>query len=240
MPYVFDSRIRYSECDRDGFITPFAVINYMQDCSTFQSESVGRGVGYLKERHRGWFLNSWHIIFDRYPRFGEKIEAGTFAYAFKGLYGYRHFYIKDGSGTYAVRADSLWFFFDTEHHIPVKAEPSETEPYLDERAEELKLGMDMPKIERKVKLPAELKRLEGIEVTRHFIDSNDHVNNAVYVDFALSAANTYRPKELRAEYKKAAVLGDLIVPMKGGTDEKQIVSLADEDEKPYAVVELVN
>ena len=35
--YEFDSRVRYSEVDHHGTMTVPALINYFQDCSTFQS-----------------------------------------------------------------------------------------------------------------------------------------------------------------------------------------------------------
>ena len=34
--YEFDSRVRYSEVDHHGTMTVPALINYFQDCSTFQ------------------------------------------------------------------------------------------------------------------------------------------------------------------------------------------------------------
>ena len=47
--YAFDSRIRYSETDSEGELTLNALLNYFQDCSTFHSEDVGLGIGYMKE-----------------------------------------------------------------------------------------------------------------------------------------------------------------------------------------------
>ena len=47
--YAFDSRIRYSETDSEGYLTLDALLNYFQDCSTFHSEDVGLGIGYMKE-----------------------------------------------------------------------------------------------------------------------------------------------------------------------------------------------
>ena len=38
--YEFNSRVRYSEIDHHGTLTLPALINYFQDCSTFQSEDV--------------------------------------------------------------------------------------------------------------------------------------------------------------------------------------------------------
>ena len=42
--YSFDSRVRYSEVDEDRKLSLTGVINYMQDCSTFQSEDLNMGI----------------------------------------------------------------------------------------------------------------------------------------------------------------------------------------------------
>ena len=57
--YTFDSRIRYSETDSQGKLTMASLINYFQDCSTFQSEDLGLGVEKLKEMHLVWVLSSF-------------------------------------------------------------------------------------------------------------------------------------------------------------------------------------
>ncbi len=75
--YQFDSRVRYSETDEQGKLSLTGIINYLQDCSTFQSEDIGLGVQYLKDNHRAWWLSSWQIVIDRYPRLGEEIVIST-------------------------------------------------------------------------------------------------------------------------------------------------------------------
>ena len=47
--YTFDGRVRYSEIDHKGTMTLPALINYFQDCSTFQSEDLGLGTEVLKQ-----------------------------------------------------------------------------------------------------------------------------------------------------------------------------------------------
>ena len=53
--YAFDSRIRYSETDSEGRLTLNALLNYFQDCSTFHSEDVGLGIGYMNRSGLGAF-----------------------------------------------------------------------------------------------------------------------------------------------------------------------------------------
>jgi hypothetical protein len=40
MRYSFEGKIRYSEVGEDGRLTMPGILNYFQDCSTFQSESL--------------------------------------------------------------------------------------------------------------------------------------------------------------------------------------------------------
>ena len=47
--YTFDSRVRYSETDKDGRLSLNGIINYMQDCTNFQSEDIGVGIDFLNE-----------------------------------------------------------------------------------------------------------------------------------------------------------------------------------------------
>lgn len=256
--YTFNSRVRYSETDENGLLSPLSIINYLQDCSTFQSEDLGVGVEWLKERHRAWLLNSWRILFDRYPKLGEELTIGTFPYGFKGLYGMRHFFIKDAAGAFCVRADSIWILCDTDTGLPVKPEGEHAEPYLGQQRIELHMG----ETKRKIALPKDMRGLGQLTVLRHHLDTNHHVNNAQYVDMALSAAGVQYPKELQAEYKKQAVLGDEIylkygvtetengafasggtraaagsAEAAGGTSKvQQFVALCQSDGKPYASV----
>lgn len=48
--YTFDSRVRYSEVGEDARITVNAIIDYMQDCTNFQSEDLGVGLEYHKKK----------------------------------------------------------------------------------------------------------------------------------------------------------------------------------------------
>jgi len=42
--YTFESRVRYSEMDEFGKLSVTGIMNYLQDCSTFQSEDLKLGL----------------------------------------------------------------------------------------------------------------------------------------------------------------------------------------------------
>ena len=65
MGYDFKGRVRYSEIDENGCLTLPGILDYYQDCCTFQSESIGQGMDVLEERKRAWVLSSWQIVVKR-------------------------------------------------------------------------------------------------------------------------------------------------------------------------------
>ena len=212
--YEFNSRVRYSEIDHHGTLTLPALINYFQDCSTFQSEDVGLGTEVLKAEKRAWILSYWQVIAERYPALGERITIGTFPTEFKGLFGNRNFYIKDESGNMIAKAYSVWVFLDTETGRPVRPEEKDIKPY----------GMG--------------EALEAFPVRRYHIDTNEHVNNCQYVQMALEFLPADRQfRQIRVEYKKSAVLGDVIYPKRSREEDRTVIELCAEDGRPYAVVE---
>ena len=53
--YTFDSRVRYSETDENGNLSLESLIDYMQDCTNFQSEDLGVGLEYHRQKNiRRW------------------------------------------------------------------------------------------------------------------------------------------------------------------------------------------
>ena len=84
--YEFEGKVRYSEIDHRATMTLPALINYFQDCSTFQSEQLGYGMDVLKKEKKAWVLAYWQVIVKRYPKLCERITVGTFASGFKGMY----------------------------------------------------------------------------------------------------------------------------------------------------------
>ena len=231
--YEFRGRVRYSEIDHRGTMTLPALINYFQDGSTFQSEDIGLGMERLKYDKKAWVLSYWQIIVDRYPHLCEEITVGTFATEFKGLYGNRNFYMKDGEGRQIARANSIWVFMDLEKGRPTRPTAEYIEPYGTHQP------LDMPYEGRKITLPEQCDEGSAFPVRKYHIDTNEHVNNCQYVQMALEVVpGDLRVRQVRVDYKKSALLGDMIYPRLAEEQERTVVELCDASGKPYAIVEL--
>lgn len=232
--YTFDSRIRYSEVDSDGKLTMAALINYFQDCSTFQSEDLGVGVSYLKEAHLVWVLCSWQIVVERYPVLGEKITVGTQPYDLKGFLGYRNFAMMDGQGNYIAKANSLWSLLNTETGRPTAVPEIMIERYT--RAPRLEMDYSS----RKIAIPEGGVEQEALTVKKQHLDTNHHVNNQQFLDMAMDfLPESFCIGQVRAEYKKQAFLHDVLIPVVAGEGDKIVVRLADENGAAYMAAEFL-
>ena len=228
----FRSRVRFSEIDPSKKITLPAIINYFQDCSTFQSESFGLGVDYFEEHKKAWVLSAWQVVIERYPKLGEEISVSTWAIEFKGLFGDRNFCMRDSDGQAVAYANSVWAYMDMEKGRPAKPSPEEVAAYGSGEPLEMEFAP------RKITLPESAEEKPSFPVRKYHIDTNGHVNNCQYVQMAMEALEGDRViRQVRVEYKKSAVYKDIIVPKVAEETDRTVVELCDEAGKPYAVVE---
>lgn len=232
--YTFQSRIRYSEVGSDGRLTLESLLDYFQDASTFHSEDIGLGVAYLKEKEMAWVLSSWQIVVERYPALCENVIIGTAPYEFRGFIGCRNFWMETEAGERLAYANSIWSLMDIVKMAPAKPPVEMLEGYtLSE-----KLSMDYAP--RKIMVPDNGLEQEEIQVRPHHLDTNGHVNNGQYVRMAMDyIPGVFSIRQMRAEYKKQAVLHDRIIPIAAVNAEKTLytVSLNGEDGRPYSIVE---
>lgn len=232
--YSFDSNIRYSEVSENCHLTLNGLIDYFQDCSSFHSEEVGLGVGSLNRFHRAWYINAWQIEVDRYPKFCEKVTIQTWPYSFNGFVGLRNYVMRDEKGNCIACANSVWAFINTENGKFAKADEYVKDRYT------LEPRFNMVYKDRKIKVPAGGEKLTEVIVNETMIDSNHHMNNEEYVGVATHLLNEYEPHHVRVEYRKSALLGNVLYPVLYRDQNYRILSLCDEGSNPYAVVEFAD
>jgi len=229
--YEMNEKIRYSETDSTGGLTVPALLNYFQDCSFSHSQALGVGWRYLKNLNLAWVLSAWQICINKMPMVGDEVVVQTWPYEFKGFYGLRNFSLNDTNGERIAYANSIWVLIDTKTGRPARIPETVSGAYTNEPP------IDMVCSERKIVVPKEYEKMPPIPVQKYFIDTNHHVNNEKYVMIAQEfLQGGYTIEEIRVEYKKAAVLNDVLYPRVTREAERTTVVLANEDGQPYAIV----
>ncbi len=238
--YFFAARIRYSEVDSNAKLTVESLIDYFQDCSTFQTQDGPATMEYLREKGMAWVLNSWQIVINRLPRIGEEVTIGTVPYMLRGPLGLRNFFMDSKDGERLSVANSVWTLFDYNKGAPCKVTPEIIEAYP------IEPKLEMNYEDRKIAIPTERNtfKCEEIVVRAHHLDTNNHVNNGQYVRMAIDCIPDKKEEVvgLRAEYKKQTLLGDILYPVviERELEDNNIytVSLNREDGLPACIVEL--
>ncbi len=238
--YTFDSRIRYSEVDKNAELTIESLINYFQDCSTFQTQDGPANMEYLRSQNVAWVLNSWQIVINRYPKLCEEVTIGTVPYDLKGFFGHRNFFMDTRDGERLATANSVWTLFNFEKGVPARISQEIVDAYpLGER-------LPMEYGDRKIQIPedAEVFEADEILVRPHHLDTNNHVNNGQYIQMAIESIpdKDIRISSLRAEYRRQALLGDTLYPEIRKVSKSEVmtytINLRDDKKNPVCVVEL--
>ena len=233
MKFSFDSRVRYSETGEDRQLSLNGILNYFQDCCTFHSESAGVGMDFLAEKGQAWVLSSWQIVVNRYPLLYEKIRVSTWPYAFRRFLGSRNFTMEDEKGELIAYANSLWTYLDIASGRPVNVDKKQIEAYT------LEEKLDMDYFSRKILIPEGMKEYPAFQVRPHHLDTNHHVNKGQYVLMAQEyLPGGFKVGQMRAEYKKQAVLDDVILPKVKEENGIYTIVLESPAGDIYAVVEL--
>lgn len=211
--FVYKHRVSYSEVDPHGRSTLVSLMNYLQDCSTFESDALGFAVCDLDPTQATWILGGWHLAVHDRPHFGDSIQVRTWAHDLKRTRVSRNFVIEPLDARSAwLEADSLWFMYNpqTKH---IERLPQSVQSYPQDAA-----PLDLPGVSRSLSLPEDLtlNATRSSVVGLQQLDANRHVNNAQYVAYAEDALAQHDIVFVRGNvdilYHAMAFEGDTIQP----------------------------
>ena len=187
-----------------------SIINYFCDIGTVQSESLGVGIDYLTERRLAWVFYRYDINVKRYPKFGEKVKVVTEAKSFKKFYASRAYEIYDENNKKIVDGEGIFLLINIDKRRAIRIPDDQYVAY----------GVDLNeksdiKIEKLEKLQESTNK-EFFKVRYGDIDSNMHVNNVKYVEWAVESLPleiilNYELKDLSVVFEKECKYGAEII-----------------------------
>lgn len=173
--------VRYHELDCHGSVQPVALLNYVQDSAGMHSKQLGVSVSDLRVHGLTWVIARIHLIMEHYPRARESVLVHTWPSTRHGRFSCREYELFDGQGRIMGRATTSWAVLDVASRRPVKLEGNlPPYPLLPRRA----IDDEFPSLPQ---LPDPRPTGLSFRVLRSDLDINHHVNNAVFVGWALEA-----------------------------------------------------
>ncbi len=184
------------------------VIDAMQEAAGRHAEILGVGVRDLHAKGLTWVLARFHVQFKTIPAAGETIHIGTWPTGRHRLFAVRDFFLKDAAGAEVLRATSAWALMNMESRRPARLDPHL--PVFSSHPPRM-IADDFPALPpvQESDGPARFRAIAAD------IDINDHVNNTVYLDWALHAVpaeiNELEPLSMEAAFLGEARLGNEVL-----------------------------
>lgn len=196
------------EVDFRGKAHLHSLLNYLQEAAAQHAALMGFGFEDLIQKKLVWFLSRYHIKVTRYPRLGETVEVATWPSGIEGTFALRDFTIRDRKGTQLLAATSSWVLWNIENK-----KPSSFQNYFTENIIHKKRALEDP-----FEPLSQLKKTDhevSFRVLMKELDLNRHVNNIVYIQWALESVPKdilleKRPLEVEAAYKSEAFRGETV------------------------------
>jgi len=185
-----------------------ALLDEMMETAGRHAEILGVGVRTLHAKGLTWVLARLHVKITAIPEAGRTARIATWPSGRHRLFAVREFQLTDEAGAEVLRATSAWALMNMETRRPARLDPhlpvftNHPERMVEDGFTPLPpAGPDAGRVSYRAQAGD--------------IDLNDHVNNTVYLDWALraapAAARAWKPLSLEAAFLGEARLGDEIL-----------------------------
>jgi len=196
------------EIDAAGRAQVQALLNFLQDAAARHAARLGFSVPDLMKRGLTWVLSRYHLSIRRYPRFFEEVTVTTWPSGLQGYFALRDFEMSDAEGLF-LAATTSWMLLSLKTKQRVKAEDHLPADMVHDRR-------SLPDAFPTIPPLGAATRERRFRVSRRDLDMNRHVNNVVYIHWALEAVDdevvaAKRPVDLEVSYRAEAFYDDEII-----------------------------
>ncbi len=230
--YLYETSVLYPDIGEDQLLSHKGLLRMLQETAARASDDCGYGLKDVHDKSVFWILSGWRVQLLERPVWRAPITVETWPRTMDGFTSDRDFIVRSGD-TVVAHATSRWFLINAGTGRIARVTP------------ELKAAYDVDDtVLFEEPLPSNGRPLENASLTfstvigRRDIDTNHHVNNISYLDFALEAlpceVAEHQPPSLEIIYRKQILAGTAIQCLYGMTEDgkHQVEIRSEEDGKP--------
>lgn len=227
--YEYKTNIRFNEINENNELSDKGLLTILSEAAGVHSEEVGYGLNTVEETNCTWMLLYWKVKIFKRERWNTEITVKTWPREFSKISSWRDFEVYGKEGEKIAIASTEWVLID--------AKKGRIGKITDEMADDYGI------VESKAfneNLTGKLQELENMEkvyeytAERRDIDTNHHVNNIVYLEYAYNAL----PEDISLDfsdieiyYKKQIKKGETVSIFHGKEENSHVVSIKSLDEK---------
>ena len=224
--YSLQTRVSYDEIDQNLNLSLRGALGCMQEAAMIHSDLTGYSARTMEQTQVTWMLIQWRVRLIDGAKWNEPITVQTWPRTMERAVSQRNFELRGEYGQVAAVGESRWVLVHTKTGRIARITPEIAAAY--ELTQKDVFDSPMPDIP-----------VGGGEVCctcrvqRRDIDTNHHVNNRVYLDYAREALPAEVAdaafREVSVRYHKQLLLGDLVQCRYFRKDHQHIVDLCSHD-----------
>ena len=225
-----DLRVRYEDVDKNNHLTLRGFLKYLLEAATRHSDIAGYGLDNAQETHIAWLVLNWKLQVYKYPKTGDSLHIRTWVRFDKKLYSLRDYEVLDNIGNRIAIGSSKWVPVNTETRNIAKISDDMVNAYGP-----VDINIFNNDFKKLPEPKQEYTNSYIYTIMRRDLDTNKHVNNLNYIDFALEALpyDVYENSqfnEVEIMYKKQCLYGDKISCLYTQNEQgEHIVAIKSED-----------
>lgn len=207
--YTKKFEINYHDAAKNLQCKLTSLVNFLCDVGNAQSESLGDTIDSLMADNMAWVFYKYDIRIHEYPKYRDIINIETFPLAFNKFYAHRGYKLTNEQGKLIAEGTALFFLIDLKRRRPMRI-PDEKIALYDSQ-DVFNASIDME----------DIKKFETVDATKTFnirysdIDSNGHVNNVNYMEWAIESVPVdiikgYELKRIKVLFEKETTYGHKI------------------------------
>jgi medium-chain acyl-[acyl-carrier-protein] hydrolase len=201
--------IPYFLIGKDRKLRVTALLQFLEDMAIRHSEFCGVGLDYYHDNGVAWVLAKWDVEIYSYPEFNQQITITTVPTSFRSYFGFRLLEVRSEEGELLAKAHTLWVFVDTVRKKPIPVTDELVRAYGLTRDQKAPLAIEAP-------TPPESEEMAAqFEVRPADIDTNRHVNNIRFVEWALDTlpvdfTESHSVRRVLVDYRKEITFGEQV------------------------------
>lgn len=203
--FAYETTVSYADVGPDQLLSYKGTLRLLQETAALASDACGYGIKDIATKGVHWILMGWRVELLHKPVWSTPIHIETWPRTMDGFASDRDFLMYAGE-TLVARATSRWFLISAETGRITRVTDEIRSAYP---MEDVTVFADPIANNGTVLLDA----VDGfsIRIGRRDIDTNHHLNNLIYLDYAIEALpqDVYDnlPGTLEIVYRKQVMLG---------------------------------
>lgn len=238
--FTYKYKIKYSDIGTTNKLTLHSLLEILQEAATEHSDAAGYCVNNIEQTNCAWLVLNWKVQMISTPHLNECLTINTWAKTFEKMYSYRDFEVFDEKNNLVAIASSKWLLIDATSKKIKRITPEISIAYGGTYSKNV---FSTP-INEKPSIPDNLELNFTYQIQRRDLDTNGHVNNLHYLNFAFETLpedvyTAYLFKNLEIFYKKEIQYKEKINCYYTFENNEHIITIKSNDDSVlHAIVKL--